>query len=83
MHRGEALGLRWCNVDLDQGYVRVVESAVKSHHQGMITKRPKTAKGVRTIDLDDRTIEVLTRHRLKQVLDDYQGELVSPITTVD
>ena len=72
------LGLRWSNVNLDQGYVRVVEAAVKTHRQGMITKRPKTTKGVRTIDLDDRTIEVLRRLRLKQFLDDYQGEFVFP-----
>ena len=51
MRLGEALGLRWSNVNLDQGYVRVVEAAVKgveAHRQGMITKRPKTTKGVRT-----------------------------------
>ena len=78
MRLGEALGLRWSNVNLDQGYVRVVEAAVKTHRQGMITKRPKTTKGVRTIDLDDRTIEVLRRLRLKQFLDDYQGEFVFP-----
>ena len=69
---------RWSNVNLDQGYVRVVEAAVNTHRQGMITKRPKTTKGVRTIDLDDRTIEVLRRLRLKQFLDDYQGEFVFP-----
>ena len=47
MRLGEALGLRWSNVN--QGYVRVVEAAVKTHRQGMITKRPKTTKGVRRL----------------------------------
>ena len=78
MRRGEALGLRWNNVNLNSGYVRVVESAVKSHHSGMIVKRPKTAKGNRTIDLDARTIDVLAQHQDRQSFCDYQGELVFP-----
>ena len=67
MRRGECLALRWSNVDLEEGYIRVVESAVHTQHRGMVVKSPKTAKGMRTVDLDIRTVEVLRQHRAAQI----------------
>ena len=93
MRRGESLALRWANTHLDKGYVRVVESAVKERGKGMVVKAPKTKRGVRNIDLDDGTVEVLREHRERQemtgitaqtnlVFPGRKGRLMKP-TTLD
>ena len=48
MRRGEALALRWCDVDLDAAVVRV-ERSLEESVQGLRFKAPKTRKGRRTI----------------------------------
>ena len=67
MRRGEALALRWANVNLDQGYLTVVEAAVKTRTKGLMLMEPKSRHSHRTIDLDDGTAHVLRAHREKQV----------------
>ena len=52
MRLGEALALRWSNVNLHEGWLQVVEHAARTHHQGMIVDTPKTTAGVRTLDLE-------------------------------
>ena len=69
MRRGEALALRWANVNLDDGYLTVVEAAVKTRTQGMILTEPKSRHSHRTIDLDDETIDVLGQHLSRQTQD--------------
>ena len=66
MRRGEALALRWANVNLDDGYLTVVEAAVKTRTQGLILTEPKSQHSHRTIDLDDETADVLGQHRSRQ-----------------
>jgi integrase len=82
MRRGEALALRWGNVNLDQGYLTVVEAAVKTRTMGLMLTEPKSHHSHRTIDLDDGTADVLREHRAKKVqtgqaVDDL-GALVFP-----
>ena len=67
MRRGEALALRWRNVNLDEGYLTVVESAVKTRSRGVVVAEPKTYHSHRTIDLDDGTIDELRRHHAAQI----------------
>ena len=69
MRRGEALALRWANVNLAGGYLTVVEAAVKTRTQGMMLTEPKSRHSHRTIDLDDETIDVLGQHRSRQTQD--------------
>ena len=79
MRLGEALALRWSNVNLDEGWLRVMEHAVRTHHQGVIVDTPKTRNGVRVIDLDEQTVEVLRSHRDAQGRQETgDGELVFP-----
>ena len=66
MRRGEALALRWANVNLAGGYLTVVEAAVKTRTQGLMLTEPKSRHSHRTIDLDDETIDVLGQHRSRQ-----------------
>jgi Phage integrase family len=62
MRRGEILALRWRNVDLDQGTIRVVESLEQTKAE-MRFKAPKTEKP-RAITLPTFAVEEL--HRLRR-----------------
>lgn len=64
MRRGEILALRWRNVDLDQGTIRVVES-LEQTKAGMRFKAPKTEK-TRAITLPTFAVEELRRFRHDQ-----------------
>jgi integrase len=66
MRRGEALGLRWRDVDLDAGRLRVVQTLIQTRGKASISE-PKTARGRRPISLDKSTVAVLREHR-KQML---------------
>ncbi len=50
MRRGEVCALRWKNVDLNKGLLRVVES-LEQTKGGLTFKTPKSAKGRRSIAL--------------------------------
>ena len=50
MRRGEALGLRWENIDLDKGEMSVVQQVVFQNSRPVVTE-PKTDAGVRTIPI--------------------------------
>ena len=66
MRRGEALSLRWRDIDLDRASVAVRRSAgiVREFGEGaeMVEDDTKSSKP-RTVDLDDDTIGVLRAHR--------------------
>src|SRR5262249_25234400 len=64
MRRGEILALRWKNVDLDRGAVRVVES-LEQTKTGLRFKAPKTEK-TRAITLPAFSVEELRRLKRQQ-----------------
>ncbi len=66
MRRGEALGLRWQDVALDAGRLRVVQT-ILSINGKLLTSEPKTAKGRRPIALDPSTVAVLREHRKRML----------------
>ena len=65
MRRGEALGLVWDFVDLEEGYLHVKASLVR-RSTGLVLEPPKTTSGERRIDLDRKTVGVLLRHQTNQ-----------------
>ena len=65
--RGECLGLKWGNVDLDQGIASVVETIQRIKGRGLIFDTPKSASSRRAIALDSEAIAVLRTHRLQQL----------------
>jgi integrase len=65
MRRGELLGLRWTDVDLDVGVLRVAQARVRAGNQ-VVAGEPKTARGRRTIALDPATMAALRQHRKRQ-----------------
>jgi len=66
--RGEGLGLRWADVDLD-GRRAAIRQTVIPLRTGTAFSEPKTDKGRRSIALDDDTVAVLRRHRRAQLED--------------
>jgi integrase len=74
MRQGEVLGLRWQDIDLEAGEVRVRQTLVRvreqgadgKFHQRLIFGVPKTEKSRRTLALPDATAEALIRHRDRQ-----------------
>jgi integrase len=64
MRRGETLALRWKNVDLERGTLRVVES-LEQTKSGIRFKAPKTDR-VRVVTLPAFATEALRRHKREQ-----------------
>jgi len=58
MRRGEALGLRWRDVDLENARLSVRRALIPINRE-VVVSEPKTAKGRRVIALDPGTVEVL------------------------
>jgi len=65
MRRGEALGLRWADVDLDDGRAAIRQTVIAVNHQPVVGT-PKTTKGRRTVRLDTATVATLREHRKRQ-----------------
>jgi integrase len=66
MRRGEALGLKWGDLRLDQGELDIVRSL------GLVDNRivlglPKTERGRRIVSLDPATVSALRQHRAEQL----------------
>jgi integrase len=77
LRRGEALGLRWDDVDLEHGRIVVRRQLVQlgghhacphcDGHQGVTFAAPKTASGdARIVALDAGAVGLLMGHRLRQ-----------------
>jgi integrase len=65
--RGEILGLRWSDVDLDDGTITVGRQTVTVVNGQLIWQQDgKTDAATRTVALDDQTITVLVEHRRQQ-----------------
>jgi integrase len=65
LRRGEACGLRWCELDLDNGVLFVVRNRTTAGYQ-VIEGDPKTQAGIRAVALDRHTVAVLRAHRSAQ-----------------
>jgi integrase len=74
LRRGEVLGLRWADVDLDRGRaaIRQTLGAVRDPDADSGTHRPtfgtpKTSRGERTVPLPAQTVAALRAHRKRQL----------------
>ena len=70
MRRGELLGLKWQDLDLEQGTLQVrrilTRIPSKLPGRGFEEAEPKTDKGRRRITLPSFAVEALKQHRLRQ-----------------
>jgi integrase len=65
MRRGEALGLRWGDVDLAVGRLSIVQT-ITTVRDKMVMSPPKTARSRRSVSLDSVTVAALRDHRRRQ-----------------
>ena len=65
MRRGEIVGLRWRDVDLDKRRLAVRHTIISVAYE-MLSSDAKTDRSERVIDLDPRTVDVLRHHRQEQ-----------------
>ena len=66
LRRGEALGLRWDDVDLDRRRLSI-QRAVTVVDYEIVVSEPKTARGRRSVSIDPTTAAVLVAHRKRQI----------------
>jgi integrase len=71
MRRGEALGLRWEDVDMEQGRLSINRTLIqvgdyRAADRGMAWGTPKTARGRRSVAVDAETLAALRAHRARQ-----------------
>ena len=66
IRRGEAVALKWRNVDLDTEVATVVESAVRLPGKSITFRSTKSAASRRGIALDSHTVRLLRQHRARQ-----------------
>ena len=64
--RGELLALRWADLDLDAGTMRI-ERSLEQTRAGLAFKEPKTPDSVRVISLPPVAVEVLRAHRIRRL----------------
>jgi integrase len=65
LRRGEAAGLRWCDIDLD-ARTAVITQQLQQHDGRLVICPPKTAHSARVIALDRTTVAALAAHRDRQ-----------------
>jgi integrase len=67
LRRGELLGLRWQDVNLDAGHLRVERTLEQTKRGGLLFKAPKTKYGRRLVTLPASTVTLLREHRRAQL----------------
>lgn len=67
MRRGELLGLRWNDVDLDHGTASISQTIIWLPKQGFIAGPPKTHRSSRAVAISPATVAVLREHRVGQL----------------
>jgi integrase len=65
LRRGEALGLRWSDVDLERSHL-VVRQQITEVHGRAIVGKPKTKRSQRNVALDAAVAAALLEHRGRQ-----------------
>jgi integrase len=66
MRRGEVLGFRWSDVDLEGARIHIQQTRLSVAYE-VILSEPKTAKGRRSVALDAETVLELKKHPKRQL----------------
>lgn len=69
LRQGEALGLQWRDIDLEQATLRVRQALQRQPGAGLVFVAPKSRAGLRTISLPPQVVATLRRHWTAQQLD--------------
>ncbi|MDB4872517.1 MAG: integrase family protein [Gemmatimonadales bacterium] len=65
LRRGEAAGLRWCDLDLEHA-TAMINGQMQRTRGALVAAPPKTRAGLRSIALDHTTVAALRDHRSRQ-----------------
>jgi integrase len=72
LRRGEACGLRWVDIDLDDQLLHVRQQLIE--HGGLLhPSQPKSAASRRTLALDTQTAILLREHKARQIQEHGQA----------
>jgi integrase len=63
MRRGELLGIRWRDIDMENKTLFVRQNLQSTQKKGIIFEPPKTEAGRRKIPLPEKTIAVLEKYK--------------------
>ena len=77
VRRGEALGLRWENLDWKKGVIHI-EQAVTFLNNQPVLGETKSDAGIRTVPFDERLMDVLRPYR--QIAGFIVGDGITPMT---
>lgn len=64
--RGEVCGLRWSDIDLENGTLSVARSLTSIPKQGQVFSTPKTKRSRRTIKIEPNTVQLLRDYKRYQ-----------------
>jgi integrase len=67
MRIGEALGLKWTDLDLSGGRVRIQRALQRQRGRGLQFVEPKSGHSVRTVHLAAHAVQTLSDHRRRQL----------------
>jgi integrase len=66
MRRGEIYGLRWRDINFEEGTITVNQAAQYTKERGIFYKEPKTSRSRRTIAVSPYVVDVLKAFKVKQ-----------------
>ncbi len=69
MRQGELLALKWTDVDVARGSLRVCATLQRTKAEGFVFAPPKTARSRRQVALTQAAVAALRRHRTRQIED--------------
>jgi len=84
LRKGELLGLRWQDVDLEGGVLYVRQALQRLGSEGITFRAPKTRGSGRAVALSPATVRRLRQHRQRQLAARIcahaePGEILAPI----
>ena len=66
VRRGECFGLKWGDIDLTSGLMRINRNVTYTTKSGSVVGEPKTENGYRTIPIAAKTLELLEKYKLAE-----------------
>ncbi|MQS52133.1 site-specific integrase [Companilactobacillus mishanensis] len=67
MRKGECLALTWNDINFETKQISITKTQSQGEHGRLLVNTPKTDASVRTVDLDDDTIDMLKNWRKLQL----------------
>lgn len=69
LRRGEVLGLRWSDVDIQKKRLTIAAALQRVKGEGLVLVETKTARSRRMVSLPDVCVAALRSHRVRQIQD--------------